>query len=123
MNYDPELMLYEEPSSMDVADWERFCERMREEAQRYPDSENVRLTLQFAEQSLDRFREMWAGRPPRPPDGYCFILIPCDCEVDTGIITSAIGPESSGDLRDIVGHPPEIADDDQDDQDTKSMKD
>ena len=61
MAYDPELMLYEEPASMEVADWERFCERMREEAQRYPDSENVRLTLQFAEQSLDRFRGMWAG--------------------------------------------------------------
>lgn len=22
---DPEIMLYEEPSSMDVADWEAFC--------------------------------------------------------------------------------------------------
>jgi hypothetical protein len=27
-----------------------------------------------------------------------------------GIITSAYGPEDAGDLRDIVGHPPELED-------------
>jgi hypothetical protein len=34
--------------------------------------------------------------------------------LDEGIITSAYGPESAGDLRDIVGHPPADADADTD---------
>lgn len=60
MAYDPEIMLYEEPASMDVVDWEAFCQHMREEAARYPESQNVRLTLQSAERALKRFREMWS---------------------------------------------------------------
>ena len=60
MAYDPEIMLYEEPTSMEVADWEAFCQQMREEAQRYPDSQHVRLTLQSAERALKQFRAMWA---------------------------------------------------------------
>ena len=29
-------------------------------------------------------------------------------DLDLGIITSAYGPEEAGDLRDVVGHPPEV---------------
>ncbi len=57
--YDPELMIYEEPSSMEIADWEDFCQQMREEAAHYPDSQNVRLTLQSAERTLKQVQTMW----------------------------------------------------------------
>jgi hypothetical protein len=52
----PETTLYEEPSSLLVADWETFVDEMKGEAERYPDSENVRETLRFAERMLGALR-------------------------------------------------------------------
>lgn len=60
MAYDPELVVYEEPGSLDVDDWERFCQQMREEARRHPESQHVRLTLQSAERALKQCRAMRA---------------------------------------------------------------
>lgn len=51
--YNPDRMIYEEPSSMLIEDWEAFCRDMRQEAEQFPDSENVRLTLQYAEKTLN----------------------------------------------------------------------
>lgn len=52
----PDTTLYEEPSSLLVADWETFVDEMKTEAERHPDSENVRETLRFAERILGALR-------------------------------------------------------------------
>lgn len=54
---DPDLMVYEDPSSLDLVDWERFCKQMRAEAQRFPESENVRATLRAAERMCSALRK------------------------------------------------------------------
>jgi hypothetical protein len=55
--YDPELMIYEDPPSLRIEDWEAFCVEMRAEAARFPDSENVRRTLASSERMLKELRE------------------------------------------------------------------
>ena len=57
MDYDPELMVYEDPPSLRVEDWEAFCEELRKEAERFPNSQNVRLTLRSSERMLRELRE------------------------------------------------------------------
>ncbi|WP_295408770.1 hypothetical protein [uncultured Thiocystis sp.] len=59
IDYDPELMLYEDPPSLRIEDWETFCDKMRAEAARFPNSQNVRLTLQSSERMLRELREEW----------------------------------------------------------------
>lgn len=53
----PDTTIYEEPSSLRVEDWESFCGAMRKEAERYPHSQNVLDTLQFAERMLEGIRD------------------------------------------------------------------
>lgn len=56
-NYDPELMIYEDPPSLRVEDWERHCEQMRAEVDQFPGSQNARLALQSAERMLRELRQ------------------------------------------------------------------
>ena len=52
--------IYEDPSSLWIADWEDFCEKMREEVARHPDRQDAIDTLQSSERFLRELREEWA---------------------------------------------------------------
>jgi hypothetical protein len=48
--------VYEEPSSLRVADWEDFCAAMRKEVAQHPDRDDAIEALRFAEFMLDGIR-------------------------------------------------------------------
>lgn len=69
INYNPDRMIYEEPSSMSIEDWKAFCREMHEEAERFPNNQNVRLTLQEAEKTLSDLikHPIWSLQTHKPP--------------------------------------------------------
>lgn len=48
--------IYEDPPSLDIADWEAFCAKMRQEVKEHPDREDAIDTLRFAERMLEELR-------------------------------------------------------------------
>ncbi|WP_201222208.1 hypothetical protein [Halochromatium roseum] len=57
------MYIYEEPSSLELADWEVFRDKMRDEVARFPDRFEAADALHFAEETLQQLKALHeAGR-------------------------------------------------------------